>query len=514
MLIIKDFKKNVAFYQLKKGTIVTFMSFIYKHYMQLSRTHNRIIVWFRQDLRIHDNEALDYALERGDEVIPVYVFDERMFKGVTKYGFPKTGKYRAKFLIECVEDLRASFQKLGTELIVRVGKPEEEIYKIACQTEASWVFCNRERMQEEVDVQDALERNLWKEAMEIHFFRGKMLYYTQDLPFPVSHCPDTFTTFRKEVERYVPIRESLPAPTRINKPTVNVAAGDMPKLSDFGHEDFEVDKRAALAFQGGETAALQHLRDYLWEKDLLRTYKETRNGLIGKDYSSKLSPWLAQGCVSPKKVYSEIKKYEQERVKNESTYWLFFELLWRDFFRLMGKKHGNAIFRKEGTKGEESQKLEEDATKFRIWQEARTGVPFIDANMRELNLTGFMSNRGRQNVASFLVHDLEVNWQMGAEYFESLLIDYDVCSNWGNWNYIAGVGSDPREDRCFNILTQAKKYDSHGAYVKLWLPELADIPDKKIHEPDTLSAVEQEEVHVKLGADYPKAVVSTSRWRR
>jgi deoxyribodipyrimidine photo-lyase len=139
-------------------------------------------------------------------------------------------------------------------------------------------------------------------------------------------------------------------------------------------------------------------------------------------------------------------------------------------------------------------------------------VPFIDANMREIALTGFMSNRGRQNVASFLVHDLKVNWQMGAEYFESVLIDYDTASNWGNWNYIAGVGNDPREDRKFNVLSQAKRYDPNGDYVKLWLPELAELPINRIHRPDTLTPGEQEEFHFTLGSDYPKAMISMANW--
>ncbi len=479
-----------------------------------NRPHKKIIVWFRQDLRIHDNEALDYALERGDEIIPVFVFDERVFKGKTKYGFAKTGKYRAKFTIESVEDLRASLRELDSDLIVRVGKPEDVIYDLAKELQANWVFCNRERMQEELKVQNQLEQNLWKEGMEIHFFRGKMLYYTQDLPFPIAHAPDVFTQFRKEVERYIPVREPLPTPTRVHPMRTSIEVGEMPTLADFGHKNFKEDKRAVLSFKGGETEALKRLNYYLWDTNLIENYKETRNGLIGGDYSSKLSAWLAQGCISPKIIYAELKKYEQQKIKNKSTYWLFFELMWRDFFRLTGKKHGNEIFKKGGIKGIEDVDLEDDMAKFRIWKEARTGVPFIDANMRELNQTGFMSNRGRQNVASFLVHDLKVNWQLGAEYFESMLIDYDVCSNWGNWNYVAGVGSDPREDRYFNILTQAKRYDPQGEYVKRWLPELADLPSKKVHEPDTLSPVEQDDLHVKLGADYPKAVISTSRWKR
>eukprot|EP00903_Cladosiphon_okamuranus_P000106 g106.t1 len=207
-------------------------------------------------------------------------------------------------------------------------------------------------------------------------------------------------------------------------------------------------------------------------------------------------------------IYHELKKYEAERGANKSTYWLFFELLWRDFFRLMGKKYEEKIFLKGGTKDEAPDGLRNNWQHFRPWLEGETGVPFIDANMRELNLTGFMSNRGRQNVASFLVKDLKINWQMGAEYFESMLIDYDVTSNWGNWNYVAGVGSDPREDRYFNIVKQARRYDPQGDYVRLWVPELSDLPTEFIHIPDQMQFAEQEEHDVKIGSHYPKAIVA------
>jgi deoxyribodipyrimidine photo-lyase len=146
------------------------------------------------------------------------------------------------------------------------------------------------------------------------------------------------------------------------------------------------------------------------------------------------------------------------------------------------------------------------------WIDGQTGVPFIDANMLELKYTGFMSNRGRQNVASFLVKDLQVNWQMGAEYFESMLLDYDPCSNWGNWNYVAGVGSDPREDRYFNILTQARRYDPSGEYVKLWLPELADLPADKVHQPELMTTMEQQSHQLFLEANYPKPMIDTEKW--
>lgn len=475
----------------------------------------RAIVWFRQDLRLHDNEVLTQALAMADEVIPVYVFDERVFRGRTRwFDFPKTGKYRAKFIIEAVEDLREQLRARGSELVVRVGKPEEVIFDLARTCKSSWVCCNRERTAEEVVVQNALEKNLWTVGQEVVYFRGKMLYYTSDLPFPVTHTPDVFTQFRKEVERLVPVRDPLPTPDRIPLFSSDIPAGLIPTLQDFNHDEVIPDSRAVIQFKGGETAGLERLRYYLWETDNIKEYKETRNGLLGGDYSSKFSAWLAQGCLSPKQIYHEVKKYEAERGANKSTYWMFFELLWRDFFRLMAKKYGEKIFLQGGTKGEANEEWENDWESLRPWLEGETGVPFIDANMREINLTGFMSNRGRQNVASFLVKDLKVNWQMGAEYFESMLIDYDVTSNWGNWNYVAGVGSDPREDRYFNIIKQARRYDPQGDYVKHWVPELAGLPSEFIHIPDQLEFAEQEEHHLKIGSDYPEAMVATKKWDR
>lgn len=471
----------------------------------------RALIWFRQDLRLHDNEALTTALRMADEVVPVYVFDERVFKGQTRFGFPKTGKFRARFLLESVENLRANLRTAGSDLIVRVGKPEYIVPEIAREIKASWVLCNRERTYEEVLVQDVLEQKLWSIGVELLYNRGKMLYHTQDLPVPVQHMPDTFTQFRKENEHITPVRLPLPAPTVMPALPTELESGNLPVLEELGHASFEQDTRAVMPFKGGETEGLARVHHYFWESNAIAIYKETRNGLIGDNYSSKFSPWLSAGCLSPKYIYHEIKRYEQERVSNESTYWMFFELLWRDFFRLMGKKHGNRIFLKGGPQAKPQRHLKNDLELFQIWAEGRTGVPFIDANMRELNATGWMSNRGRQNTASFLVKDLKVNWQIGAEYFESLLLDYDPCSNWCNWNYVAGVGSDPREDRYFNILTQARTYDPNGDYVRIWCPELKNVPDTKIHRPDLICAGER----VTYGMNgYPKPMVRIEKWER
>lgn len=478
----------------------------------MSMRTKRAIVWFRQDLRLHDNEALLDAIASADEILPVYIFDERVFGGKTRYGFPKTGSYRARFIIEAVADLRQSIRDLGSDLIVRVGKPEEVLFELAHKIKSSWVFCNRERTQEEVEVQDALEKNLWSIGQEIRYSRGKMLYYTADLPFPVTHTPDVFTQFRKEVERFVPIRHPLPRPKSLQQVLVYLEPGDIPQLEDFGLSEPEPAEGIICNFTGGETAGLERLKQYIWEKESIRHYKDTRDNLTGDDASSCLSPWLAQGCVSPKTIYYEVKAFEKTYGRSDSTYGLLFELLWRDFFRFMAKKHGNKLFLKGGVQEKTDPGWQDDTALLHSWVEGKTGVPFIDANMRELKHTGYMSNRGRLNVASFLVNDLNVNWLMGADYFESVLIDYDVCSNYGNWQFVAGVGSDPKEHRILNILAQARRYDPQGDFVRLWLPELAEVPQDKIHQPDSLSEMEQRDFHFQLGKDYPQSLVDPGKW--
>jgi deoxyribodipyrimidine photo-lyase len=428
---------------------------------------NKAIIWFRNDLRLHDNEALTEALEQKAKIVPVFIFDERLFFGKTPHGFSKIDSFRAKFIIESVIDLRENLRKKGAELIVRVGKPEDLIFDMAKQIKSSWVYCNRERTHEEVLVQDSLEKKLWTLGQEIRYTRGKMLYYTSDLPFPITHTPDVFTTFRKEVEKIVPVRPTLVTPEEIPYADFGIEPGEIPDLKYFDKKNLNRDHVENIRFKGGETSGLAQLQYYLHEIKGIGRYFETRNELLGWDYSSKFSAWLAAGCLSPKLIYAEIKKFEEQYGENKSTYWLYFELLWRDYFRLIGKKYGNSIFRKTGIKN--IMPYTKEGNQWNDWIQGKTGIDIVDACMIQLKETGFISNRGRQIVASYLVNDLQADWLIGAEYFESKLIDYDPCSNYGNWNYIAGTGNDPREDRYFNPETQAKKYDPDGIFTSYWL---------------------------------------------
>ena len=466
------------------------------------------MVWFRNDLRLHDHEPFYKATLKFKDVIPVYCFDPRQFHH-TCLGFPKTDYFRAKFMIEAVTDLRNSLRKLGSDLIVRIGIPEEIIPEMAKHLKISKVYCSKEITYEEINIENKLESNLWSLGIPLETFWISTLFHPSDIPFPISNVPDTFSQFRKAVESGTQVRVCYPTPLKAS-PLKGIPVGLIPSLSDLGLEKNQItDSRAVIDFQGGESQGLARLRAYIWDKDLLRNYKKNRNGLLGGDYSSKLSPWLALGCLSVRKVYEEITLYEKEVVKNQSTYWLVFELLWRDYFKFVAKKYGNVIFKTSGIKAQATV-VEHNKDYFEKWTQGKTGVPFIDANMRELKQTGFMSNRGRQNVASFLAKDLKVNWVWGAMYFESKLIDYDVCNNWCNWAYVAGVGNDPRENRYFNILNQAKKYDKQGEYVKHWLPELSTIPHPNIHEVYQMNDGERQNAAIYL--TYPSAIIPHDYW--
>ena len=304
------------------------------------------------------------------------------------------------------------------------------------------------------------------EKLQLVLEYDQLLLDPNQLPFPAKEAPLVFTNFRKAVEKKMNVRAILPEPEKICTPDTSSIAE-----FDFQIPEGNIDDRSAFPFEGGEVAGWQRLNHYLWQSDQVRNYKFTRNQLLGTEYSSKFSPYLAVGALSPVSIYHEVKRYEHNRKKNISTYWLIFEMLWREFFKLQSYRHGSAIFKSGGLLSKQT-KLEKDEERFNLWMAGKTADDFVNANMIELRETGFMSNRGRQNAASFLVHDMQIDWRWGASYFESQLVDYDCASNWCNWNYVAGVGNDPRQ-RKFDTVWQANKYDAKGLYRTKWLTHYA-----------------------------------------
>ena len=424
------------------------------------------LVWFKTDLRLHDNETLVKAISQSDTIIPVYCLDESHFV-TTKFGFKKTGSFRTQFLFESLRDLNSNLRAIGSGLHIVKGKPEIEIPKLVQHYKVTKVFAKREVTYEEKQTETLVQAALFKVRCELQTFSTSTLYHAEDLPFSIKDIPDVFTNFRKKTEKDAVIRTAFEEPTQITSPEIQPI--NLPSFEALSIAFTPIDKRAAIHFKGGESEAIQRLNHYFFESKCISNYKETRNGMVGEDYSSKFSAWLAMGCISPRFIYQELKKYETQNGENKSTYWLVFELLWRDYFRFMMKKYNAKFFQKAGIQDKGVAVNKHNYKHFKNWMDGKTGVDFVDANMIELKLTGFMSNRGRQNVASYLCNDLKLDWRYGASYFEQQLIDYDVCSNWGNWAYLAGVGNDPRGNRHFNIEKQASDYDKKKLFRNLWL---------------------------------------------
>jgi deoxyribodipyrimidine photo-lyase len=424
-----------------------------------------ILVWFRNDLRIRDNEILLEAVRKADKVLPVYCFDPYYFN-LTENSALKTGAFRAQFLLESVADLRRNLQSLGGDLIIRIGNPAEVIPQLAEQYGVNEVYHHREVAFEETNVSEQVETALWNLRLNLKHFIGHTLYHKEDLPFPIKDIPDSFATFRKKVERDSDVRPTIATPDSITTPNIT-DAGELPTLGQLGLSQPPCSTRSSIKLKGGETEGLARLEEYFTNNPQVMPTKG-RNGAT-VDRSSKLSPWLSLGCISMREVYWAVIKHEQT-TNVHNTGMLHLELLWRDYFRFMFKKHGKQYFTTDELAENPSPEKE---VLFENWKAGKTGVPFIDASMHKLNATGYISNFNRQMVAGYLVRDLEVNWKKGAAYFEEKLIDYSPASNWGNWAFVAGLGHDPRDNKYFNIARQAGELETNSEFIIKWLPEEA-----------------------------------------
>ena len=477
--------------------------------------------------------AVRAAADSGGGVLPVLVIDPHWF-GQTDAGFARIGPHRRKFLKESIEELIATLGGHGVPLVVRVGDPAEVLDRIAeTLGDVVSVDAHREYPPEERRIERRVRRRMDARGIEVHLAAPGTLYAPDDLPFSIGQTPEVFSKFRRIVEKEVEIPPAFDSPDHIPPPRDGAASvcqsvpiesveyfsddalcdrGLNPYFDDDDGDVPEPPQRSSempeppLRFQGGSRAGHDRLEHYLFESGAIATYKQTRNGMLGKNDSSRLSPWLAHGCLSARRIAQRVHQFERERVANDSTYWLIFELLWRDYFALMMAKHQSHLFKIGGIR-RQVLPWRTDEARFELWRRGQTGFPLVDANMRELAATGFMSNRGRQNVASFLTKNLGIEWRWGAQWFESCLIDYDAASNWGNWNYAAGVGNDARGFRFFNIIKQSRDYDADGRYVRHWCRELADVPNRYVHQPYEMDAASQRKYGCVVGVDYPNPVV-------
>jgi deoxyribodipyrimidine photo-lyase len=296
------------------------------------------------------------------------------------------------------------------------------------------------------------------------------IFEPSQLPFSLEQLPGSFSKFRRLVEKMdldSIISAPLDAPATLPAPAL---VADM-AWQTLWQEQFpeSSDNLDQALFKGGASAGEQHLKGY-FSRDLASSYKQTRNGLDGMDYSTKFSPWLANGTLSPRRIIQQLKQYETRAGANDSTYWIFFELLWREYFQWYGYKYQQQIYAFPGI-SHSSPTTSFYPERFKKWSAGNTPYAIINACMKQLNSTGYLSNRGRQLVASCFVHELGLDWRHGAAYMEQQLVDFDVASNWGNWQYLAGLGADPRGHRRFDLRKQAQIYDPDNQFVQRWAGE-------------------------------------------
>lgn len=412
----------------------------------------KAILWFRNNLRLQDNPCLFYAFEQNWQVLPLYIIDERLDEKV----FPelkRCGENRKAWQLANIISLQSDLRKHQAELYIKKGNVVQTLKKVIQITGIHTIItCYEPGSEEEEDINNLKAAS----NINLHILFDNFLIHPESLPFSLAELPHIFTDFRKKIEKNYQDKlfTSHQLPEFIN---VDNLFTEQIKFTTFDS-----------IFKPGEHAAHERISYYFFKSKNISKYKETRNQLLGNDFSSHFSPWLALGVVSPHRIIKYLRTYENQFGANESTYWFWFELLWRDFFRYQMMKHGKNIFFKGGIRKKQLV-YKNDISFFKQWINGETSESFVNANMKELRETGYMSNRGRQNVASYLIHDLGIDWRWGARYFESQLLDYDVSSNWGNWAYIAGVGNDPRPFRKFNIAKQQEQYDPNRAYINHWI---------------------------------------------
>ena len=426
----------------------------------------KALVWFRNNLRILDNKVLYEACKSHSKIIAYYNFDPNFYEK-DRWGFNKTEKFRAQFLIETVTELKKSLNELNISLIIDNSPSCSGMLNYIEKFDIKAIYYQKEWTDEEEKVEKNLISKLPKEFKLKHEY-DQFLYHPDDIGIEPKDIPEVFSGFRKKIEKKIEIRTCYPPPKKLEKSNLIKKIFQIPSLSILNLKTFNCHSNSAFPFKGGSSSGLNRIDFYFWKSKKIEFYKKTRNGLLKTDYSSKLSAWLANGSISARQIYWEVKKYENQIIKNESTYWLIFELIWRDYFKYISIKHGNKIFKSGGITSN-SKSWIVDLKKINNWIDGQTKEPFVNANMIELKKTGWMSNRGRQNVASYLTKDLLLDWRLGASYFESMLIDYDVHSNYGNWIYNSGIGNDPMPDRKFNSKFQADRYDPNKTFQKLWL---------------------------------------------
>lgn len=453
------------------------------------------VLWLRRDLRLSDNPALAAALAEGDRLVPCFCLDRRLLGG----RFASVG--RTGFMLGCLRELDRSLRKRGSALHVLEGRPESEIPRLCGEVGADVVHVSADTGPFAADRDDAVSEALERTGARLRRHPGLFIVDDPTAVTTLEGRPFTvFTPFHRAWLR-APRRQVHPAPASLPPLPEGLSPTPVPELTDLG-----MTSPVSPAAGVGERAARAVMDEFL--ADGVASYGERRD-ILADAGTSKLSPYLHFGVLSPREIETLLGSGEgAEEFRRQ--------LCWRDFYAHVlsafpGNRHDEHQPRLRRTiRWRESDEL------FAAWRDGRTGYPVVDAAMRQLRREGWMHNRARLIVGSFLTKDLGIDWRRGEQWFMENLLDGDLASNNGNWQWIASVGVDPQPAarRLFNPTRQQLRFDPDGRYVRRYVDELRAVPDRYLAEPWTMPEDVQRSAGCVIGRDYPEPVVDHAEARR
>ncbi len=469
----------------------------------------RGIVWFRRDLRLADQPALTVACEECTDVIPLFVFDEPLLQS------HEFGAACVNFMLRCLDELQASLAGLGLTLQWRRGFQVDEVFRAALEWEADAVYWNRDYEPRALARDRALQDRLAREGIASKTFKDHVVFEAEEVRGVTGEPMQRYSAYRARWwatwHAVKPTIRVVPHPSTTMKKAVLLSPSPLPTANELGYDHL------IPWIEPGERRAREQLRSFV--EGPLHRYAEGRNR-PAVEGSSKLSPHFRFGTLSTRMaVHAALESLCRRKTpvsRPDVLTWID-ELIWREFFQqvltafphVVAGPYRNAAVPPSRNHGPERERL------FQAWCDGQTGYPIVDAGMRQLNRTGWMHNRVRMIVASFLIKDLRIDWQSGERYFMRHLLDADVAANNGNWQWCASTGTDAmRGYRIFNPALQSKKFDPDGTYIRLYVPELAKVPSKRIHEPHCMTRDEQSRYGCRIGGDYPAPIVDHRQARQ
>jgi len=456
------------------------------------------LLWYRRDLRLHDHPALHAALAAHDRVVPVFVLDPVLLNGRF------SSAARGQFMLGCVDALDDELRARGTRLVLRSGTPERELTKLAADSGAQAVYWTSD-VGPYARARDRRVTEALREAgVQAVPTGGNYVIDVSEIATQQGRPYSVFSPFFRHWERLAR-RPLHRAPESMPALAPGLDPGEVPETI-LALRDMAGPAAAAPLVRAGEPAAREAAAR--WLADPITRYADRHDDLSG--HTAQLSPYLRWGCLSA----SELEARARGKGGEGAGAWVR-QLCWRDFYAHVLLRWPENL-RHEFQPRFRQLEWEDSPEHLAAWQRGETGYPVVDAAMRQLAHTGWMHNRARLIVGSFLTKDLHLDWRHGEAWFERLLLDGEPPQNNGNWQWVASVGTDPAPParRMYNPTRQAQRFDPGGAYVRRWVPELRDVPDDVVHEPWTMSESRQRESGCRIGRDYPAPIVDHHHERR